>query len=213
GEPFPDRLDPAAVVVERDSMRLAMVAALQYLAPRQRAVLLLRDVLGWRTPEVAALLGVSTIAVNSLLQRAREQLARVSPEAATEPAEAERRALLERYVAAFERTDVDELVKLLTADATWEMPPRPAPLYGVAAITEAIVRLCPSWGGKALVPVGANGQPAFAVYSPGPDGCLRAHSVQVLTLTRAGISRVVAFHDPWLFAGFDLPMRLVGASA
>ncbi len=130
-EPLPDALhaapsaDPAAIVAGREGLRLAMVAALQHLPPRQRAVLLLRDVLRWRASEVADLLQTSTAAVNSALQRAHARLAEVAPaeDAQVAPVDARRRALLERYVAAFENADMAALTRLLSHEATWEMPP------------------------------------------------------------------------------------------
>lgn len=128
-EPLPhhhdDRADPAVIVGSRDSVRLAFVAALQHLPPRQRAVLLLRDVLQWKSAEVAEAVGSTTVAVNSLLQRARAQLDAVRPTAdgLIEPDSTEAQDLLARYIAAFESYDIDGLVELLTAEAIWEMPP------------------------------------------------------------------------------------------
>ena len=137
-QPIPDALlspgisgaagaDPASVVAARAGLRLALVAALQYLPPRQRAVLILRDVLGWRAAEVAALLGLTVTAVNSLLKRARARLAEVAPdvEEVAEPTEAEQREILDRWATAFVEADVDTLMELLTEDAIYEMPPQP----------------------------------------------------------------------------------------
>src|SRR5579864_471527 len=138
-QPFPDALlsdgaadltdpaDPASIVTSREGMRLALIAALQYLPPRQRAVLILRDVLGWRAAEVAGLLDSTTVAVNSALQRARAQLERAAPAEndLREPADPEIRALLDRYTAAFENADVTALTELLHHDAVLEMPPLP----------------------------------------------------------------------------------------
>src|SRR6266487_1521152 len=132
-QPFPDALlraesaDPASVAASRASVRLALIAAVQYLPPRQRAVLILRDVLAWRASEVAGLLGVSTAAVNSVLQRARDHLRRAAPasDEIREPAEPELRTLLDRYASAFENADVTTLTRLLRADAVLEMPPLP----------------------------------------------------------------------------------------
>ncbi|HEY4460060.1 MAG TPA: RNA polymerase subunit sigma-70, partial [Pseudonocardiaceae bacterium] len=127
-QPMPDFLftavptDPATVVVQRQTMRLALIGALQQLPSRQRAVLILRDVLQWRTAEVAQLLDMTTAAVNSALQRARAQVP-LSQDGLTEPAEPRQRALLDRYVTAFATADVDQLVAVLTEDARWEMPP------------------------------------------------------------------------------------------
>jgi RNA polymerase sigma-70 factor (ECF subfamily) len=142
-EPFPDaRLprggpaDPASIVAARADTRLALIAALQYLPPRQRAVLLLRDVLGWRAAEVAGLLGTSTAAVNSMLQRARAQLGDAAParDQIREPADPRDRELVGRYAAAFADADVAGLMRLLTADAVFEMPPEPMWLAGRAAV-------------------------------------------------------------------------------
>ena len=142
-EPFPDaRLprggpaDPASIVAARADTRLALIAALQYLPARQRAVLLLRDVLGWRAAEVAGLLGTSTAAVNSMLQRARAQLGDAAParDQIREPADPRDRELVGRYAAAFADADVAGLMRLLTADAVFEMPPEPMWLAGRAAV-------------------------------------------------------------------------------
>ncbi|WP_443075798.1 sigma-70 family RNA polymerase sigma factor [Streptomyces sp. TRM 70351] len=216
-EPVPDALvgaagaDPAAVVTSRESIRLAFVAALQHLPARQRAVLLLRDVLRWRAAEVAELLGTSVASVNSALQRARAQLKQVAPteESVTEPAGSERRALLDRYVAAFEVKDVAEIVKLFSQDAVWEMPPFTGWYQGPAVIGELIDTRCPAGpGDMRLIPVEMNGQPAFGVYMLGEDGTYRPFQLQVLTLTPAGVSHVAAFLDTSLFATCGLPESL-----
>ena len=122
----PEAADPAATVASRQSMRLALVAALQYLPPRQRAVLLMRDVLRWRAAEVAEMLDTTTAAVNSTLQRARAQLEQVAPaeDDVYEPSDPQQRALLDRYATAFENADVPGLMELLRADAVFEMPPQ-----------------------------------------------------------------------------------------
>ena len=141
-EPFPDALlgaesaDPAAIVTARHSMRLALIAALQYLPGRQRAVLILRDVLMWRAAEVAELFGLSTPAVNSVLQRARAGLRNAGPvpDEIREPADAEQRALLDQYAAALENADLTALMRLLRADAVIEMPPVPTWFAGHAQI-------------------------------------------------------------------------------
>jgi RNA polymerase sigma-70 factor (ECF subfamily) len=216
-EPVPDALlgtgagDPASVAGIRASTRLALIAALQYLPGRQRAVLILRDVLGWRAAEVAELLGASTAAVNSTLQRARARLRQLAPsqDEIAEPAEPERRALLDRYAAAFETADVAALESLLRDDAVFEMPPLAGWFAGrerIGRFLRAHVLLEP--GGFAMVPTGANGQPAFAVYQRDEDGTYRAHAVQVLTVTRAGLAGVVSFNDGSLLAMFGLPPTL-----
>src|SRR5918999_422725 len=153
-EPLPDAVvwgtaaaDPAAEVVDRESVRLAFVAALQHLTPAQRAVLILRDVLAWRANEVAELLQLSVAAVNSSLQRARAQVHQLDPEAATEPLDdARAKELLAGYVAAFENYDVPRIVELLSADAIWEMPPYLGWYRGAEAIGELIKDKCPAQG-------------------------------------------------------------------
>jgi RNA polymerase sigma-70 factor, ECF subfamily len=215
-QPLPDALlaaehdDPAAVAVTRAGIRLALVAALQYLSARQRAVLILRDVLEWPAAQVADLLGTTATAVNSMLRRARDQLARALPDEAdvAEPAEPDRRALLDRFAAAFENADAGALAELLRADVALEMPPIPAWFAGRDAVTrffEAHVFTTP--GLFRMVPTMANGQPAFAAYRRCNDGAYEAHAVQVLTVTSAGVARLVIFLDPALFAAFRLPQR------
>src|SRR5947209_1099849 len=221
-QPLPDALlaaehdDPAAVAASRAGIRLALVAALQYLSARQRAVLILRDVLEWPAMQVADLLGTTTTAVNSMLRRARTQLARALPaeDEVTEPAEPVRRALLDRFAAAFENADAGALAELLREDVALEMPPMLAWFAGRAAVMrffEAHVLAAP--GLFRMVPTMANGQPAFAAYRRGRDGAYEAHAVQVLTVTAAGVARLVIFLDPALFAAFGLPPRYGAAEA
>jgi RNA polymerase sigma-70 factor (ECF subfamily) len=207
-QPFPDASlgsDPAET---RASMRLALIAALQYLPPRQRAVLLLREVLGWRAAEVADLLGTTTAAVNSALQRARAQLDDVAPaeDDLREPTDADQRALLDRYASAFENADVDALMELLRADAVFEMPPQPI-WFADRART---VRFLGSYvlrepGLFRMLPTVANGQPALVTYGRDADGGYHPHGVQVLTMDRTSISRVVSFNDPSLVPVFGMP--------
>jgi RNA polymerase sigma-70 factor, ECF subfamily len=214
-EPVPDVLvtdlpdDPAAVVTSRESIRLAFVAALQNLPPRQRVVLVLREVLAWKAAEVAELLGTSTAAVNSMLQRARAQLdqAGLSREDVVEPDEPERRELLDRYVAAFENYDVDAIVSMFTDDAVWEMPPFTGWYQGAEAIGALISSQCPASGpmDMRMVRADANGQPAFALYMRDADGVHRAFQLQVLTVTGGGVSHVGCFFDTGLFDAFGLP--------
>ena len=212
-QPFPEPpstapADPAVIVAGRDSVRLALVAALQHLSARQRAVLILREVLAWRAAEVAEVLGMTTTAVNSALQHARARLGRaaVVQDELTEPPEAERRALLGRYVRAFEDADVAGLVALLHEDAVMEMPPYLTWFAGRAAVIGFMERRCLGRPGDfRLVPVAANGQPAAASYLRGADGVHRAHAIQVLTVRTAGITRIDTFLDPGLFAAFGLP--------
>jgi RNA polymerase sigma-70 factor (ECF subfamily) len=214
-EPFPEVLfnsvpdDPASVVGTRQSLRLAMVAALQHLPPRQRAVLILRDVLAWQAAEVADLLETSTAAVNSSLQRARAELARLAPaeDQLSEPDEPVRRALLDQYAVAFEKADLEALEGLLTQDIRWEMPPIPTWFSGRVDVLRLLeAKLSPGDGNRVMVPTSANGQPAFALYIRGHDGGYHAFSLQVLTLAPAGISAVLAFHQPSLFPAFGLPV-------
>ena len=221
-QPLPDALlaaeqnDPAAVAASRAGIRLALVAALQYLSARQRAVLILRDVLEWPAAQVADLLGTTSTAVNSMLRRARSQLARALPaeDEMAEPAEPDRRALLERFAVAFENADAGALAQLLREDATLEMPPMPAWFAGRAAVTrffEAQVLAAP--GLFRMVPTTANGQPAFAAYRRGRDGAYEAHALQVLTVTAAGVARLVIFLDPSLFRAFGLPPHYAAETA
>jgi RNA polymerase sigma-70 factor (ECF subfamily) len=213
-QPAPDALiaaprdDPAAAVAWRAGIRLAMVAALQHLSARQRAMLILRDVLDWPAAEVAELLETTTTAVNSGVRRARAHLAKALPaeEDMMEPTDPEARAVLDRFAAAMENADADALAELLRKDAVLEMPPIPTWFAGRDSVVEfASAEILTTPGFFRLVPVGANGQPAFAVYQRGADGAYRAHGLLVLTLTAAGISRIVTFRDPSLFAAFRLP--------
>ena len=199
-EPLPGSFD------ERDSVRLAFVAMAQTLPPQQRAVLLLRDVLGFRAAEVAEMLGTTTIAVNSSLRRARSLLADGSISSVPEPSTPADRRLLDAYVAAWEDKDVPAIVALLTSDAVWEMPPLTAWYRGPAAIGHHLSHRCPVKPGEAtLVPVVANGQPAYATYVRRPDGTREAQFLQVLELGPTGIEHIYAFSDPAVFALFSLP--------
>jgi RNA polymerase sigma-70 factor (ECF subfamily) len=217
-QPFPGPpADPAAAVVAREGIRLAFVAALQYLSARQRAVLVMRDVLDWPAAEAADLLGMTTTAVNSALRRARDQIAAALPAGSdaadvsglAEPADPARRALLDRYAAAIENADASALAGLLREDIALEMPPLLTWFAGRDTVLRFVAAsLLPGPGLLRLVPVTANGQPAFAVYEREPDGTFRAHAIQVLGVTDTGIARIVAFADPTLFGPFGLPRRL-----
>jgi RNA polymerase sigma-70 factor (ECF subfamily) len=217
-EPIPDAMvgaghnDPAEITAERESIRLALVAALQHLPPRQRAVLLLRDVLQWRAAEVAVELNTTTTAVNSILQRARAQLDQVTPteDQIVEPAAAHQRRLLDRYVAAFEAKDIPAIVELFTSDAVWEMPPFTGWYQGAENIGRLIDTQCPAEGpgDMRLVPTEANGQPAFGLYMLGDDDVYRPFNLPVLTLTPSGITHVACFFDLRLFETFGLPATL-----
>ncbi|MGN6244549.1 MAG: RNA polymerase subunit sigma-70 [Motilibacteraceae bacterium] len=206
-----DPRDPAERAGERQSVRLALVAALQLLPPRQRAVLVLRDVLAFSAAEVADQLSTSTASVNSALQRARATLAAAAPreDELADPADPAVRASLERYVRAFEAADVPALVGLLTADVVLEMPPVPLWYRGAEDYGRFITRVFAVRGtGWRMLPVGANGQPSLAAYAPSDDGVLGLHTLQVLTIGRGGISHNVVFQDPQVFASFGLQPRL-----
>ncbi len=211
GRVIADPADPAEVAVARESIRLAFVAALQHLPPRQRAVLILREVLRWKADEVAELLGTSVASVNSALQRARATLADNPLSSSDAPAlmDADQEALLARYVDAFERYDMESLTSLLHEDATWSMPP-----YELWLQTHRdVVAWClgPGIGcrGSRLVPTMANGSPAFGQYKPAPDGELMPWSLQVLEVSGDRIGGITFFLDTArMFPLFGLPPRL-----
>ncbi|CAN5504880.1 sigma-70 family RNA polymerase sigma factor [soil metagenome] len=216
-EPLPDgddAGDPSVIVESRESVRLAFVAALQHLSPRQRAVLVLRDVLQWKAAEVAEAIGSTTAAVNSLLQRARAQLDEVGPsqdDTIAGPDEPEARDLLDRYIAAFEAYDIDKLVELFTDDAIWEMPPFPNWYVGPHAIGDLSRQKCPAEkaGDMKLLPVTANGQPAAAMYMlDKASGKHLPFQLHVLDVKPGGVSHVVAFLDSSLFEKFGFPASL-----
>lgn len=218
-EPMPDSRvvaagDPAEIAVARESIRLAFVAALQHLPPRQRAVLILREVLRWKASEVAELLDTTVASVNSALQRARSTLAAsgVRDTDRSEPMDDAQQALLSRYVDAFERYDMDALTALLRRDASWSMPPFELWLR----THEDIVAWCLGPGsacrGSRLVPTMANGSPAFGHYKPsGPGGKHEPWSLQVLELSGGRITGITFFLDTArFFPLFGLPLRLDG---
>ncbi len=222
-EPCPDDLveaaapSPEARYGARESVALAFLAALQLLPPRQRAVLVLRDVLGWDARECAELLDTSVAAVNSALQRAREtieQRAGSLREAPDAPPSAAVSALLARYLSAWEAADVGALVSLLREDATLSMPPFSTWLLGHDAISRSLggmVLVPAARGNLRLVATRANGEHAFAVYQRDPaSGALRAGVIQVLTLRDGLVASIDAFLDPSLFARFGLPDGIPG---
>ena len=194
-EPLPDGgedpADPSVIVGSRESVRLAFIAALQHLPPRQRAVLVLRDVLQWKAAEVADAIGTTTAAVNSLLQRARAQLDEVGPSQDDQfaaPQDREARDLLARYIAAFEDYDIDALVTMFTADAIWEMPPFTAWYQGPGPSARSPAN-CPAEnpGDMRLMPTAANGQPAAAMYMLDPEtGRHVPFQLHVLDVSPAG---------------------------
>ncbi|SFW70229.1 RNA polymerase subunit sigma-70 [Amycolatopsis australiensis] len=204
-QPIPDALlDPAAVVAGRAGVRLAFIAALQLLPARQRAVLTLRDVLAFRTGEVAEMLGTTPAAVDSALRRARARLAEAGPVEAdvAEPDEQARRTLLDGYVDAFVRADAGALVTLLRADVELEMPPIPTWFTGRDAVLGFLSRRVLRPGAWRLVPARANGQPALLEYAATGGGRFAAHGVQVLTLTGSRVARITAFNDAALVPSF-----------
>jgi RNA polymerase sigma-70 factor (ECF subfamily) len=216
-QPLPERYlaheqgDPAFRATRRAGVRLALVAAMQLLPPRQRAVLVLRDVLEFSAAEVAAQLGTSTPAVNSALQRARATLAAAAPQegALREPDDRAVRETVDRYIRAFEAADVDALVALLTEDAVLEMPPVPLWYAGRADYGRFIARVfAMRGGGWRMVPTLANGQPALAAYCPDDTGVLRLHTLQVLTVGAEGVAHNVVFQDPGVFRAFALAPTL-----
>jgi RNA polymerase sigma-70 factor (TIGR02960 family) len=209
-QPAPDSLlagttnDPGTVVAARETMRLAFLAALQILPPRQRAVLILRDVLSWSAAEVAALLDLSVVAVNSALQRAHARLPADS-HSLVQPSERRQRELLDRYVAAFQNADVDELVAVLTEDAVFEMPPFITWFQGSATIGGFLGPRMRAFGDTPVIRTSANGQPAVALYPATADGQHRLHALHVLTLLSQGVGGIVAFQDIDALRGFELP--------
>jgi len=206
-QPFPDaRVD----VDVRADLRLALVAAMQALSARQRAVLLLRDVLDFSAAEVAEQLGTTVAAINSALQRARAAVASVGDQGElAEPGDPAVRAAIERYVQAFEAADVSALVRLLTDDAVLEMPPVPLWYRGADAYGRFMDRVFAMRGtGWRMTSLTANGQPALAAYAPSPGGGHTLHTLQVLTVAGGLVSHNVVFADPATFTPFDLPTQI-----
>jgi RNA polymerase sigma-70 factor (ECF subfamily) len=213
--PIPDRraiaagADPAESVAARDDIRLAFIAALQHLQPKQRAVLLLRDVLGWHADEVAGALDTTVTAVHSMLRRARRTMAERDParDIGASLGESEWK-LVARYVDAFQRFDIDALVALLRDDATVSMPPIPGWLHGRAAIAQYWRGSGSDCRGSRLVRTRANGLPAFGSYRPHPDGSYQPFAIQLIEIAGGHITGLHAFLEPRLFSLFDLPDRL-----
>lgn len=218
-EPLPDSVvwgspdpDPADVVVSRDSVRLALVAALQELTAQQRAVVLLCDVLSWRAAEAAEALGLSVGAVTSTLQRARAHLAksRDAEPRALDPDDPRVRDLLERYQRAFEEYDMEGLVEVLTQDALWEMPPYAEWFRGAEDIARLVTTHCPAEraGDMRLLPTSANGSPALALYMRAEDGVHRAFNLHLPVVTADGVAHVTAYFGLQHFAALGLPLEL-----
>jgi RNA polymerase sigma-70 factor (ECF subfamily) len=214
-EPLPT--DPADIVGRRQHVRLAFVAAVQHLAARQRAVLILRDVVGLRAYEVAGILGTTTVAVNSALRRARAHLQRLSPKVdeVGEPDDPSHRALLDRYVAAFHDADLTALAAVLRDDVTLEMPPYASWFAGRTAVTGFFGAQVLSGPGQFRLlaadvagRLAANGQPTFVAYLREPDGGYHIHALHVLDVTAGGIGQIHVFMQPALFPLFRLPSHL-----
>ncbi|MFD7899304.1 sigma-70 family RNA polymerase sigma factor [Streptomyces sp. NPDC059743] len=212
GRVLPSVADPADTAVSRETIRLAFVAALQHLPPKQRAVLILREVLAWKASEVAELLGTTVASVNSALQRARATLAEAEPAETdtADPLDDEQKALLERYVAAFEGYDMEALTALLHDDAKFSMPPYDLWLQGHADIVGWLLGVGSVCRGSRLVPTAANGTPAFAHYHPAEDGTGHTPwALQIIEIEDGRIAGINNFLDAarW-FPLFGLPPRL-----
>ncbi|MFI6642138.1 sigma-70 family RNA polymerase sigma factor [Streptomyces sp. NPDC050504] len=213
GRVLPSVADPAETAVERETIRLAFVAALQHLPPKQRAVLILREVLAWKASEVAELLELTVASVNSALQRARATLAEHAPASSdtADPLDEEQQKLLERYVAAFEGYDMAALTKLLHEDATLSMPPYDLWLRGHDDIVGWMLGVGEVCRGSRLVATVANGTPAFAHYHPSQsgDGSFDPWALMTIEIVDGKISGITSFLDVkrW-FPLFDLPERL-----
>jgi len=228
-EPYPDSNlegiadeapSPEARYASREAVQLAFVAVIQQLPPRQRAVLLLCDVLGWAAAETATLLGGSAVSVNSALQRARETLAKRYPNGrppVMPPPNHAQQKLLGRYLQAWEGLDLDNFVVLLKEDATYTMPPLPQWYAGRQEIRTFFDWAWKAYGGFRLVPTAANRQPAFAAYSrAGADAPWAAHSIHVLALEHDMISTLTLFvkpTGPHLFRAFGLPLIVPDAAS
>ena len=223
-QPYPDRLlepmapaeeEPGAAVVARETIELAFLAAIQHLPPRQRAVLILREVLGWSAKDTARLLETTVVSVNSALQRARATLREQLPERRTEwvrssSASDDERDLLQRYIDAHERADADALAALLRDDARLTMPPHPTWYAGRTAIVVASAKgFAPTFGRLRGVVCGANRQPAVAWYLCPPGGSeYRPLALDVLRVEGGRVAEIGSFVHPELFPAFGVPPRL-----
>jgi RNA polymerase sigma-70 factor (ECF subfamily) len=202
----PDSADPAAIVTAREGLRLALIASLQFLPPRQRAILVLRDVLAFPATEVAAMLGTTTASVESGLQRARTRLKELAPAAdqIAEPTESQARALLDQYITAFENADATALERLLLADATIEAPPLRTWFTGRKTCVPFLRNyVLGSPGDWRMLATSANGQPAAVAYTRDQHGNYQAYGICVLTVTGQGIRQIRSFADPRLVTLFE----------
>jgi RNA polymerase sigma-70 factor (ECF subfamily) len=201
----PDSADPAAIVTAREGLRLALVASLQYLPPRQRAILVLRDVLAFPATEVAVMLGTTTVSVKSALQRARARLRELAPAAdqIAQPTESRARELLEKYITAFENADATALERLLLEDATIEAPPLRTWFAGRKTCVPFLRNhVLGSPGDWRMLATSANGQPATAAYTRDQHGNYQPYGICVLTVTNQGIRQIRSFGDPSLVTLF-----------
>lgn len=220
-QPLPDALiapaanDPATVVVTRDSVRLALIASLQLLSPKQRAVLILRDVLSWPASDVATTLGMTIGAVKSQLQRARGRLDEATPrmDDVIEPSHPQARALLEQYMAAFENADADAFMRLLRDDAVLDVPSSQTWFAGKRACVPYLAQVTGAPGAWRTLATAANGQPALAAYKRADDGGYEGFGVGVLTVTESGIARISVFSGIDLLTRFGLPHSLPARTA
>jgi RNA polymerase sigma-70 factor, ECF subfamily len=202
----PDSADPAAIITAREGLRLALIASLQFLPPRQRAILVLRDVLAFPATEVAVMLGTTTVSVKSALQRARTRLKELAPAAdqIAEPTESQARALLDQYIAAFENADATALERLLLADVTIEAPPLRTWFTGRRTCVPFLRNyVLGSPGDWRMLATSANGQPAAVAYTRDQYGNYQAYGICVLTVTGQGIRQIRSFADPSLVALFE----------
>jgi RNA polymerase sigma-70 factor (ECF subfamily) len=210
---LPPEADPAELAASKETIRLAFVAALQHLPPKQRAVLILREVLRWQASEVAELLDTTTVSVNSALQRARATLddADVDVEAtASTVDEREQQELLARYVDAFERYDVDALVALLHEDAQFSMPPYPLWLVGPKDVARWFLGTGIGCKGSRVLTTAANGCPAVGTYRPAGDNVWKPWAIAVLEVSNGKLSGIHNFLYPELFPAFGLPTQIEG---
>jgi RNA polymerase sigma-70 factor (TIGR02960 family) len=220
-EPYPDRLldelaadsiDPAKAIERRESVALAFIAALQLLPATQRAAVVLKDVLGFSSSEIAEILNTTPAAVNSGLQRARAKLqSGAAARPALDPCDVQ---VLERFIDAWSRRDIDGLTALLSEDAELRMPPEPFTLHGPGQII-GFLSTVPAGGRLDLIPLlitAANGQHALAAYGPDHDGEVSAYGIMVLDLRDGLVAGITGFADAGLFPGFGLPIEFDGAA-
>ncbi|WP_433010339.1 RNA polymerase subunit sigma-70 [Kribbella sp. CA-294648] len=204
----PAEADPAAILGAREDSKRALLVAWRHLTARQRAVLVLADVLGWQAIEIADLLGMSASAVYSMLRRAREQLADARAGEQSEPGpDTAERQLLEQYAHAIEAGDVSVLVTLLADDAVCDRPLPTSRVVGRDEIARFVAQ-CPGFGRCRMVPITVDGRPGFAVYQLQEDGGHRATNIDVLTVSPSGVRHLEVMEDRTMFASLGLPLVL-----